>query len=138
MSGMNAHVESVADRLLVVALDAEFRDAAANIAEKLGYELYSTGYSADFRKIVLDLAPTVVILDVDLLNRQRTGALAFLARLESRPRVLLLTSAESDSGVSLQQLVESLNLDVVEILSHPVDMDKLQGTMQSLRIADDY
>ena len=137
MSGMNAHIEPVADRLLVVASDAEFRDAAANIAEGLGYELYSTGYSADFRKIVVDLSPTVVILDVDLLNRQRTGALAFLARLESRPRVLLLTSAEADKGVSLQQLVESLSLDVVEILNHPVDLDKLQGTMQSLRIVED-
>ena len=134
---MNAHIEALTDRLLVVASDAEFRDAAAKIAEDLGYELYSTGYSADFRKIVLDLAPTVVILDVDLLNRQRTGALAFLARLESRPSVLLLTGDESDSGVSLQQVVESLNLDVLEILNHPVDMDKLQGTMQSLRIVED-
>ena len=137
MSGVNARVESVADRLLVVASDAEFRDAAATIAESLGYELYSTGYSADFRKIVLDLLPTVVILDVDLFNRQRTGALAFLARLDFRPRILLLSSADSHGGVSLRELVESLSLDVVEILSHPVDLDKLQGTMQSLRIAED-
>lgn len=136
MSGSNAQVDTVSDRLLVVAAAAEFRDAAANIAESLGYELYSTGYSADFRKIVLDLIPTVVILDVDLLNMQRTGVLAFLARLEFRPRILLLSSIESNGDVSLQQLVESLSLDVVEILDHPVDLEKLQGTMQSLRAAE--
>ena len=137
MSGMNAQVEPATNRLLVVASDAEFRDAAAGIAERLGYELYSTGYSADFRKIVLNLVPTVVILDVDLLNRQRTGALAFLARLDSRPRVLLLSSPESQGDVSLKELVKSLSLDVVEILSHPVDLDKLDRTMQSLRIVQD-
>lgn len=134
---MNARVEPVTGRLLVVAADAEFRDAAAQIAETLDYELYSTGYSADFRKIVLNLIPTVVILDVDLFSGQRTGALAFLARLEFRPRILLLSSIASNGDVSLQQLVESLSLDVVEILDHPVDMDKLRGTMQSLRVAED-
>lgn len=136
MSGMSARVEPIADRLLVVAADAEFRDAAANIAESLGYELYSTGYAADFRKIVLDLAPTVVILDVDLLNRQRTGALAFLARLESRPRILLLSSGDSQNDVSLDELVESLSLNAVEILNLPVDLEKLDGTMRSLRVSE--
>ena len=134
---MNARVEPVTDRLLVVASDAEFRDATAAIAEELGYELYSTGYSADFRRIVLELAPTVVILDVDLLNSQRAGALAFLARLESRPTILLLSSADSQSSVSLHELVESLGLGGAEILNHPVDLGKLHETMQSVRIVED-
>ena len=133
---MNAEIELAKDRLLVVASDAEFRDAAAAIAERLGYELYSTGYSADFRKIVLDLAPTVVILDIDLLNTQRTGALAFLARLDFRPSILLLSGADSQSSVSLQELVQSLGLDDVEILDQPVDLGKLNETMQSLRVAE--
>ena len=132
---MNAKLEPATDRLLVVASDAEFRDAAAAIAENLGYELYSTGYSADFRKIVLDLAPTVVILDVDLLNTQRTGALAFLARLDLRPSILLLSGADSQSSVSLQELVQSLGLEAVEILHQPVDLEKLHETMQTLRVA---
>ena len=134
---MNARVEPARDRLLVVAADAEFRDAAAAIAERLGYELYSTGYSADFRKIVLDLAPTVVILDVELLNTQRTGALAFLARLDFQPNILLLSGTDAQGSVSLNEIVQSLDLRGVEILDHPVDLDRLDETMQSLRAAAD-
>ncbi len=130
---MNAQSKPPLNRLLVIAADAGFRDASAAIAERLGYELYSTGYPEDFGTIVADLAPSVIVLDIDLFGSLREEALGRLARIQPPPAVLLLAAADRHDGITVRDLAASYGLKVPDVFLQPVDLHRLETTLQSLR-----
>ena len=86
---------------MIVEADAEVRDACAAAAERMGCSVYSTAYIDDFEVVMQQLAPTVIVLDLNMLGRGGADLLNHLVDTGSR-------ALEPDSNSTLAREAQAL------------------------------
>ncbi len=115
---------------MIVEADAEVRDACAAAAERMGCSVYSTAYIDDFEVVMQQLAPTVIVLDLNMLGRGGADLLNHLVDTGSRARVLLLSGSSARVAGAATTLATSLGLDTVTVMRKPDNRLDLERRIQ--------
>jgi DNA-binding NtrC family response regulator len=104
--------------ILIVEDDATLCGLLCKELGKVGYEPAAAHSWAEARTSIAELAPDLVLLDVNLPDSSGFGPLAEIA--ESRPVVMLTAYG------SIHQAVEAMRLGAADYLTKPVNLDELE------------
>jgi DNA-binding NtrC family response regulator len=117
-------------RVLIVEADATVRDACALAADRLGCVAYSTAYIDDFKVVLEQLQPSLIVLDLNMLGRGGADLLNYLVDSRSDARVLLLSGMNQRVRTAAQILASSLGLSGVSVLQKPEHHKDLEQALQ--------
>ena len=121
------------NRLLIVDDEASVRDFFSTVAEKLGFEVYATGNVDAFQNIVLEVAPTAIILDLNMPSHDGIELLRILAEEESSAQILLISGENGRILSAAERLGTSQGLQIAGTIQKPVMLrhleDMLTGVM---------
>jgi len=116
-------------RVLIVEADAGVRDACALAADRLGCAAYSTAYIDDFRVVLDQLSPSLIILDLNMLGRGGSELLNHLVASRSAAKVLLLSGTNQRVRTAAQILASSLGLTGVSVMQKPDGRGELDAAL---------
>ncbi len=104
--------------ILIVEDDATLCGLLCKELAKVGYDPAAAHSWGEARKSIAELAPDLVLLDVNLPDSSGFGPLAEIA--EARPVVMLTAYG------SIHQAVEAMRLGAADYLTKPVNLDELE------------
>ena len=98
------------NRLLVVEDNAEVRALAIRIGTLSGYQCAGCASLSEFHREFSSLSPTVILLDLVLGDEDALPVIDFLASVQYRNPVLLM-SKSSDSCITTRQALHAKDMD---------------------------
>lgn len=120
------------NRLLIVDDEVAIRDFFATVAEKLGFEVYATDNVDAFRDIVLEVAPTVIVLDLNMPSHDGIELMRILAEEKSSAKILLISGQDFRVLRAVERLGLSQGLQMAGTIQKPVMLTHLQETLTEL------
>lgn len=113
-----------ANRLLIADTDTEALRLAAVVAAKLGYAVASASNEAQFCDEVTHFAPTVILIDPQVLGANAFDPLRWLG-VRLATATLILTSAQDPIPLTPEEVNMAYGLEVSSMLRKPLDEGSL-------------
>jgi EAL domain-containing protein (putative c-di-GMP-specific phosphodiesterase class I) len=126
-------VEST-NRLLVVDDQPDLCEFIIEAAKGLGFESCAVNDANEFRKLVLDFRPTVIVLDLQMPGSDGIELLRYLARQGSRAQILVASGMDERVLLTAEQVGRSQGLHMLGSLRKPIMLNDLESVLRrSLR-----
>ena len=124
--------DSGAMRVLVVDDNPAICRLAADIAERLGLEVAAAADPDSFLRSYVDLAPSIVLLDLHLPGCDGLALLNELYRQHSQARIILISGADRRVLKSASEFGRSRGLSIAGALEKPFAVESLEGLLCDL------
>lgn len=121
------------NRLLVMDDDTEVGDFFGQVGQDLGFEVCVLADPAEFAATVQRFSPTVLLLDLQMPDRDGIELLRELAALDCKPKVLIASGLDSRVLTTACELGVSMGLDVVGSFCKPIALDELEVLLARLK-----
>ncbi len=112
-------------KLLVVDDEADIADFVANVAERMDFEVLSTGDPSEFSSL-LSTDHDVVVLDLFMPGMDGIELLRFLSDKKSHASIIFMSGKDKSVLLSAQQLALEQGLSVLGTLQKPFYMKELK------------
>jgi len=126
-----------ANRLLIIDDEPEICDLFSAVAERLGFDVCTTGDANEFIRLNREFDPTVIILDLQMPQADGVELLRRLADDKCSAGILVVSGADNRVLGSAEQLGANRGLEMLGAMQKPVQLQdlrsKLRGTMTAQR-----
>ncbi len=112
--------------LLVVDDEADICELVRNVAEPLGFEVRVCTDPMDFERHHDDFAPTDIVLDVVMPERDGIDILGWLAKRESAARITVMTGYNPRYAEFAANFANGVGIGGVRSLVKPVSIKTLR------------
>jgi DNA-binding response OmpR family regulator len=116
-------------RLLIIDDEPGFCHFVRRIAEGLGFEVLVAKSADDFKQAYLSFKPAVIILDLVMPDVEGIELVQYLARMECRARILIVSGYHPDYPRIAKAVAGSRGLTKVEALVKPIDATALRTAL---------
>ena len=122
------------NRLLVVDDDRDVGVFFGYVAEEVGFEVRVLAEPEQFSEAVLEFAPTVVLLDLQMPRRDGIELLRELTTIQQcKPKVLLASGFDSRVLAAAAELGMSMGIDVADSFCKPIAFAEFRQRLQRLK-----
>jgi EAL domain-containing protein (putative c-di-GMP-specific phosphodiesterase class I)/ActR/RegA family two-component response regulator len=121
------------NRLLVMDDDTDVGAFFGQVGEDLGFAVRVISDPTTFGPNVLEFSPTVVLLDLQMPNRDGIELLRELASLDCNPKVLIASGLDSRVLTSAAELGVSMGVDIAGSFCKPIPLDELEVLLTRLK-----
>lgn len=119
-----------ANRLLVVDDQADLCEFIAAAAQGLGFQTAAATEAEEFRRVLLDFRPTVVVLDLQMPGSDGIELLRYMARQGSRAQVLVASGMDDRVLATAEQVGRSQGLNMLGTLRKPIMLPELEAVLR--------
>jgi EAL domain-containing protein (putative c-di-GMP-specific phosphodiesterase class I)/ActR/RegA family two-component response regulator len=123
-------LHDLTNRLLVVDDQADLCEFIAEAAQALGFETFTTTVADEFRRVVLDFRPTVVVMDLQMPGSDGIELLRYLAKQGSRAQVLVASGMDERVLATAEQVGRSQGLNMLGTLRKPIMLPELEAILR--------
>lgn len=117
------------NRLLTVDDDPRISRLVRRVAEKIGFDTLEVNDSTAFEGIYAEFKPNVIVLDLNMPGTDGIELLRFLAGLQARPAIFLISGEDTRVISTTTKLGRELGLNMAGELHKPVEMRALRGAL---------
>ena len=117
------------NRLLCVDDDPRISRLVRRVAEKIGFDTLEINDSADFERTYAEFKPDVILLDLNMPGTDGIELLRFLAALQSRAAIHLISGVDTRVVRTTTKLGRELGLNMGSELRKPVAVAALRETL---------
>lgn len=121
------------NRLMVMDDDPDVGAFFGQVGEDLGFEVRVVADPEAFGATVLEFSPTVLLLDLQMPNRDGIELLRELSGLDRRPKVLIASGLDSRVLTSAAELGVSMGVDIAGSFCKPIALDELEVLLTRLK-----
>lgn len=115
--------------------DTSILNVVGAIAERAGYEVYTTTEPRDLIGRIPELEPCAVVLDLQMPGMDGIEVLRELAELSASARIVLLSGMDERTLASAEGYAHARGLSVAATMQKPFVPEELQGQLESMRMA---
>jgi ActR/RegA family two-component response regulator len=127
-----------AKRLLVIDDEADFGTFVGRVAGGLGYEVALTRCAAEFQDAYRRFAPTHILVDVIMPDRDGIEIVSWLATMGCKARIFIISGYSSHYVEAAKAIGNSQGLGSVATLKKPISLADLRRALgESEAKADD-
>lgn len=116
-------------RLLVLDDEPDFGAFVRRVAEGLGFEVTVLDRATEFRSSYQTVQPDIVVLDIVMPQIDGIELVSWLAEIDSRARVILVSGYNPHYADAAEVLAKSKGRFPVTSLLKPVSLDKLEAAL---------
>lgn len=120
---------SAANELLVVDDDQELLALIAEVGRRCGYSVVTADSSASFRHALATTQPSLVLLDLQMVDMDGVEALRQLAAVQAHADVVLLSGMDVKVLATARQFGLSLGLHMLDSLQKPTRLHQLEAVL---------
>lgn len=132
------------DRLLIIDDNADIADILEEVGLDAGYSVRSVYDPALVQRIYQDFDPTVIFLDLGLVDdEQQHGfgdegldVLRFLAEQKCKARIVIISGKSRRKRELTQIQGQGLHLAMMGHISKPFDIDRIESMLLKMRSSD--
>src|SRR5580693_2363560 len=125
--------DSALPRLLVIDDDYLHRKIICRVAAKAGYAPAGAGTYDEATKLALETAFDCISLDLSLGQHGGIEMLQYLRGIGCKAPIVIISGCDEATFRDTQKAAKSLNLNIWESISKPVDLDMLRYCLERLR-----
>ena len=118
-----------AKRLLVIDDEADFGTFVGRVAGGLGFEVMLTGCAAEFQEAYPRFAPTHILVDVIMPDRDGIEIVSWLATMGCKARIFIISGYSSHYAEAAKAIGSSQGLCSVTTLKKPISLADLRGAL---------
>jgi EAL domain-containing protein (putative c-di-GMP-specific phosphodiesterase class I) len=118
------------NRLLVVDDQADLCEFIVEAASALGFETCAATEAEQFRRVVLEFRPTVVVMDLQMPGADGIELLRYLARQGSRAQVLVASGMDERVLATAEQVGRAQGLNMLGALRKPILLPELEAILR--------
>ncbi len=118
------------NRLLVVDDQEDLCEFIVEAAAALGFETCATTEAEQFRRVVLEFRPTVVVMDLQMPGADGIELLRYLARQGSRAQVLVASGMDERVLATAEQVGRAQGLNMLGALRKPILLPELEAILR--------
>jgi len=118
------------NRLLVVDDQADLCEFIAEAAQALGFATCAATEANEFRRLLLEFRPTVVVMDLQMPGSDGIELLRYLAKQGSRAHVLLASGMDERVLATAEQVGRSQGLNMLGALRKPIMLSELEAILR--------
>ncbi|MBC7984577.1 MAG: EAL domain-containing response regulator [Candidatus Obscuribacterales bacterium] len=118
------------NRLLVVDDQPDLCEFISEAASALGFETCTTHEAEEFRRLLLEFRPTVVVMDLQMPGADGIELLRFLAKQGSRAQVLVASGMDERVLATAEQVGRSQGLNMLGTLRKPIMLADLEAVLR--------
>ena len=120
------------NRLMVMDDDTDVGAFFGQVGEDLGFDVKVINDPEQFAATVVEFSPTVLLLDLQMPNRDGIELLRELSTLERHPKVLIASGLDSRVLTSAAEIGLSMGSDIAGSFCKPIELDELEVLLTSL------
>ena len=124
------------NRLLVLDDDPDVGAVFGQVGEDLGFDVTVLADPMQFGATVLAFSPTVILLDLQMPNRDGIELLRELTTLARNPKVLIASGLDSRVLTTASELGISMGVDIAGSFTKPIALDELEVFLVRLKSQD--
>jgi len=113
-------------KLLIIDDEEAFRELARAAAERIGFDVVTTGSAEEFRNAFHDYNPTTILLDVVMPETDGVELIQWLAAEGCTAKIVVVTGFAPNYSRMAQALGEARGLTSVSTLRKPVSISDLR------------
>lgn len=117
------------NRLLTIDDDPRISRLIRRVAEKIGFDTLEVNDSIAFESTYAEFKPNVIVLDLNMPGTDGIELLRFLAGLQARPAIFLISGEDTRVISTTAKLGRELGLNMAGELHKPVKIDALRGVL---------
>lgn len=118
------------NRLLVVDDQPDLCEFIVEAASALGFETCSATEADQFRRVVLEFRPTVVVMDLQMPGADGIELLRYLAKQGSRAQVLVASGMDERVLATAEQVGRAQGLNMLGALRKPILLPELEAILR--------
>ena len=122
-----------ANRLLVIDDEPDVAAFVAEVAGDLGFETRALSDPEQFEAELQRFSPTVIVLDLQMPNKDGIELLRLLADQCSPAEVIIASGMDSRVLTTAAELGRSLDLSIAATLAKPIALDQLEVILARLK-----
>ncbi|MBV8652654.1 MAG: response regulator [Alphaproteobacteria bacterium] len=119
----------MAKRLLVIDDEADFGTFVGRVASGLGFEVTLTHCAADFQDAYRRFAPTHILVDVIMPDRDGIEIVSWLASEGCKARIFIISGYSSHYAEAAKAIGNSQGLGSVATLKKPISLADLRRAL---------
>ena len=123
------------NRLLVMDDDPEIGAFFGQVATKVGYDVRVLADPEQFSRMVLELSPAVILLDLQMPGRDGIELLRELSTLEAHPKIVIASGLDTRVLTTASELGMSMGLDMAGSFCKPIAPEELEALLIELKSA---
>jgi ActR/RegA family two-component response regulator len=120
-----------AKRLLVIDDEADFGTFVGRVAGGLGFEVMLTGCAAEFQDAYQQFAPTHILVDVIMPDRDGIEIVNWLATMNCQARIFIISGYSAHYAEAAKAIGSSQGLRSVTTLKKPISLADLRGALSN-------
>lgn len=124
-----------AARLLVVDDEPDVRELIVDVGQSVGFEVADAGSFDEFRAVMGQFDPTLIVLDLNMPETDGVEHLRYLAEQQSRATILLISGFDRRVLESARRLGMSQGLNLGEVLHKPVRVAEMRRRLRPYLVA---
>lgn len=117
------------NRLLTVDDDPRISRLVHRVAQKIGFDSLEINDSTEFESVYVEFKPDVILLDLNMPGTDGVELLRFLAGLQSRAAIFLISGVDTRIIGTTTRLGQELGLNMAGELHKPVEIVGLQSEL---------
>jgi DNA-binding response OmpR family regulator len=132
-SGADAPQAAAVPRLLVIDDDYLHRKIICRVAAKAGYAPAGAATYEEAAKLALESPFDCISLDLSLGQHAGVEMLHYLRGIGCKAPIVIISGCDEATFRDTLKVAKSLNLDVRESISKPVDLEMLKYSFERIR-----
>jgi len=124
------------NRLLIMDDEPEVRRFVSEVGRDLGFKVTDVADPSQLIGAIRKVSPTVIILDLQIPNKDGIEVLRSLAETQSSAKVLLTSGLDEQVLTTAEQLGMAMGVDIAGSLSKPIRFDHLETQLVRLKIEE--
>jgi EAL domain-containing protein (putative c-di-GMP-specific phosphodiesterase class I)/ActR/RegA family two-component response regulator len=121
------------NRLFVLDDDPDVGTFFGQVGQDLGFEVRVLANPKEFATAITSFKPSVLLLDLQMPERDGIEVLRELTALDCRPKVLIMSGLDSRVLTTACELGLSMGIDVVGSFCKPIALDELEVLLVRLK-----
>ena len=123
----------MADRLIVIDDEPELGRFVGRVGESVGYEVRVTSRVGEFKSLIGQWKPTVIILDLAMPEADGLELLRWLASENCRAHIVIMSGFDARVVEAAKRLGQERGLDMSFTFNKPVRVQELKEKLESIR-----
>lgn len=121
------------NHLLVIDDEEDICELIKDVAEGIGFEVSATTSADEFLTCVLNISPSVIVLDLHMPEVDGIELLRFLGEQKYSAKIVLISGADARVLATARRLGETHGLDMLGVMQKPITVDDLEELLEKAK-----